>query len=374
MAVDLRACEVGLQDAPAAIDEVEHERAVARLMADFAYLLEFTPGGPRGSWASAGLTRSTGYTLEEINALGWLEILAAEDRARVSAAWQQVIDGEADCVDVRMVTKSGRTRWLRKSLAPARSDLDDPNPYVLVAVQDITETRLAEESCQQADRMSALATLAAGVAHKINNPLHGLMLCASAAQQARQQGNDDLLDSCLSRMQQEAMRCGEVIRGLLQFAGEASSPYWPCKPSQLVIQACHASEPQAQRRRVKLRVVHPGDLPWVHGNPFELHYALSHLIGNAVEASPVGETVRVSAYRASDRVRFVVEDHGTGMDHAQLRRACDPFFTTHSGEGKLGLGLSHCYTIVRQHGGKLLLESHSGSGTRAIVELPTAPS
>lgn len=373
MAIGLRgARRIDLQDA-AEGDEGEEERAVARLLSDFACVLEFEPDGPHGCWTSGGLTRVTGYSLAEVNGIGWLEIVLEEDRAKLVAAWQRARAGQGDTVEVRVATKSGRTRWFRQSMAPMRSNGISDCDRILVAVQDITESRLAEEHCQQADRLAALGILAAGVAHRLNNPLHGLMLCATAAQQARQQGDDELLDSCLQRLQQEVMRCGQVVHSLIQFAGAGQSPYWPCDPRQLLQQACHVMESLAERRGVSLELEHSAELPWLQGNPFELQYVLAQLIGNAVEASPQGRSVRMAAFRLGDWVRLVVKDCGCGMDEEQLRRACDPFFTTHKAQGCLGMGLSRCYSIVRQHGGKLSLESHPGTGTRVTVDLPVPP-
>ncbi len=235
------------------------------------------------------------------------------------------------------------------------------------AQQKITQT---ERSLFHAQRLTTTGTLAAGIAHEINNPLGGMM---NAARRLGEGG----LDAERQKQYVELIRDGlerirVIVQQVLQFRPK------PFEPEAVAVRDVIAKsiaflDHRAKGKSVEVRNEITGDLPPVNGDPIELQQAFLNVLMNAVDACKPGEgMVTVYGKAESGAVRVSVADNGSGMDERTLARCMDPFFTTKDvGEGT-GLGLSVANNILENHGGRLSIESSPGRGTTVTFILPMA--
>ena len=242
--------------------------------------------------------------------------------------------------------------------------------------QEMKERKQTEEALQRSQKLASLGTLAAGIAHEINNPLNSIVFSAELA--VRQKDSFDgkqAMDEKLRVIQKEAFRCGRIVKSVLQFARQEPSEKWPGSLDGVISRARDMTRGLAAEKQVRLRIDTGNPLPPLAFNPTEMEQVFVNLISNGIEASQAGGSVTVRTEMASyNTVRVLVEDRGCGMTQEQAERAFDPFFTTRRQTGGTGLGLSVTHGIVAEHGGTLCIESSPGQGSIFTLELPlTAP-
>lgn len=229
-------------------------------------------------------------------------------------------------------------------------------------------------SVTQAEKLAALGTLAAGVAHELNNPIGvissrvELMLLDADAHHLPQQVRDDL-----GVLQRHARRVARIAQGLLSFARRSPRDRRHVNLNQIVEETFVLLEKPLTRDGVRVRHLLESRLPGVLGNPNALQQVLVNLLTNARDAvSGAGDIeVRTTVSADGRDVRLLVRDTGPGIRPDVLSRIFDPFFTTKS-EGT-GLGLSISYGIVRDHQGTIDVESRLGEGTTFTLTFPARP-
>lgn len=244
----------------------------------------------------------------------------------------------------------------------------------VLLVEDITQRVALEQSARQVEKLAALGTMAAGLAHELNNPIGiissriELMLLDAESRPLPEDVEADL-----RVLHRHAQRVARVAQGLLSFARRAPGRRGPVDLNHLVEETLLLLERQMARRGIALKRALAPELPPVEGDANALQQVLVNLLANARDA--VGEGGEVSVETAAvagtpPTVRLVVRDTGPGIPPDVLPRIFDPFFTTRP-DGT-GLGLSISYGIVREHGGTLEVDSAPGQGAAFTVTLPAA--
>jgi signal transduction histidine kinase len=245
----------------------------------------------------------------------------------------------------------------------------------VLLIEDVTGRLELERAARQADKLAALGTLAAGLAHELNNPSGiissriELMLLEAERQALPAATREDLVV-----LRRHAQRVARIVQGLLSFARQSGQSRGPVDLNQIVDDTLLLVEKQAAREGVVLaRRLRPG-LPPIQGDPTALEQVLMNLILNARDAvnghgEILVETELVTGHPA--RLRLLVRDTGPGIPAEILPRIFDPFFTTKP--GGTGLGLSISYGIVREHGGTLDVHSEPGRGTTFVLSFPASP-
>jgi two-component system, NtrC family, sensor kinase len=233
--------------------------------------------------------------------------------------------------------------------------------------------RDAQEQVIRAEKLATTGRLAAGVAHEINNPLGGILLCADLLLENTPAG--DPRRENMERIAEQAARAREIVRGLLDFARESQAETTRFDLNLLVQEVLGLLERQPLLQRIQLRLeLCPAPL-WVLADRARMQQVLINIVMNALEAMREGGalTLRSGFSEQPGFCRVAVTDTGYGISPENLGKIFEPFFTTKEVGQGLGLGLAIAYGIVQQNGGEIEVQSHPGQGATFRVLLPLAP-
>lgn len=247
-----------------------------------------------------------------------------------------------------------------------------PMGYLFI-MRDQREVTRLRESLVQSEKMAAMGTLVAGLSHELNNPL-GIII-GYAQGLARRSGLDEGVRGAVASIERQAQRCAQLVRALLDFSRKKVPLRERVPVSALFGRVSELVRGQANRAGVSFEVLPPSpELPELEVSVQEIESALLNLITNALDATPSGGSVQVSAQPVAQGggVELVVTDTGSGMPEEVLQRAFDPFFTTKPVGQGTGLGLSITRNIVEAHGGAIDVKTSPGAGTTVRLWLPAA--
>ena len=246
-------------------------------------------------------------------------------------------------------------------------------PQASIAVQNAQRADALESKMIAAERKHAMADLARGVSHDLNNALGAVL---PLVQQLRAEADDGGLDprTCaadLAQIEQSLHVCRRIFNGMLSFARRGNSALSEGDLRHAIDCTLAILGENLRRRGVVAHVELPTPLPHVATAQNDLEQLLLNLLTNARDAMPDGGEVRLSATAADDdMLRLVMEDTGVGIAPEHLPVVLEPFFSTKPNGS--GLGLSICRSIVWEIGGQIQFESTLGRGTRVTVTLPVA--
>jgi PAS domain S-box-containing protein len=244
-------------------------------------------------------------------------------------------------------------------------------PVFQVNAREISGRKRMEQQLRQAEKLSALGQLVAGVAHELNNPLAVVMGYAQLL--TKQEALSEKVRKDLTKILHESERAAKIVRNLLTFARPREPHLLMVDVNALVAVALETREIQVQGANIKVVRRLASDLPATKADPDLIEQVLANLVTNAVQAlesHPGQRVLEVSTERRGDAIRISVTDTGPGIPIQIVDRIFDPFFTTKGPGRGTGLGLSICYSIMEEHRGKIWAESQVGKGSRFIVELP----
>ena len=301
---------------------------------------------------------------QELSAVFPSEFVEALDRSRNEA-------GVHNLYKFPLITRAGEQRVANIAIAPLLSR-DFVVVGRIVLVDDITERISLETQLAQADKLSSIGLLAAGVAHEINTPL--AVISSYSQLLSKQMRGDPRLGPVLEKITQQSFRASEIANGLLNFSRTSTTEFRETNLNQVIRDTLSLLEHQFKTARIDLDIELAEQLPTIHGNPGKLQQVFLNLLLNAKEAMPGGGRLRVATL-ANGHVEAIVADSGTGIAPENLKRIYDPFFTTKTmpkpGERRgTGLGLSVSYGIIQEHAGKIHVESAVGAGTTFHLEFP----
>ncbi len=272
---------------------------------------------------------------------------------------------------------------MTEDLRHARDEVDGWTRTLETRVEEKTaELKKVHQQMLHVERMTSIGKLAAIVAHEINNPLAGIHTYARLLMKQADRG---ALDSGsarenLSMIASESARCGEIVKGLLQFSRPNNrTEMRPGDVNEAVRHSLRLVEHKIRLLALKTRVDLAPDLPPVLCDRQQVVQALVALLINACEATTPNEGELVVTTRAlagagvRSGVEIRVRDNGSGMDAETKARIFEPFFTTKEGEKSLGVGLAVVLSIVTRHGGEIEVDSAPGAGTTFALRLFERP-
>jgi two-component system, NtrC family, sensor kinase len=243
----------------------------------------------------------------------------------------------------------------------------------LIILDDVTEREDLERRLVQADRLSSIGLLAAGVAHEVNTPL--AVISTYAQMLAKQLHGDDQKSKLLDKIAKQTFRASEIVNSLLNFSRTSSTDFEELDLNKVVRETLSLLEHQLQKNGIEIDTRLAEDLPMVRGNAGKLQQVFLNVFLNArdamTELSPeVPRRLSVRSEPSGSVVRVEVRDSGSGISRENLTRIFDPFFTTKSARKGTGLGLSVSYGIVEEHGGSIEADSIPGEGALFRLEFP----
>ena len=305
--------------------------------------------------------RVSGFARDEVLETPFATILQEDLVETRGADFARAAAGAAvsDVVECAIRTKSGRYRDVRWQLAYAPSPTADD--VVLFAIgQDMTEELALKEKTVQHEKLAAVGTLAAGLAHEIRNPLNGAQLHVSFLQRAiKTRGGEPEMREAVNVVGDEIRRLAALVTEFLDFARPRPPQLRPTPARALCERAIHLLSPKATEAQTGLVLDFPNREPILNVDAAKIEQVLLNLLGNAVEAlAPAGGgRVTLRVRRQPRSVFFEVEDTGPGLPSPDAP-IFDPFFSTKPDGTGLGLAISH--RIVSDHGGDLTVESRPG--------------
>ncbi|HEX7961897.1 MAG TPA: PAS domain-containing protein [Terriglobales bacterium] len=305
----------------------------------------------------------------------WIQLVHPEDRPRLEAAVQTMLhdesnEFEAEC---RIVGPQSNFVWIycRGHLVSETSH--GAGSHVIGIAMDITDRKLAEEALRRTEKLAVAGSLAASIAHEINNPMEALTNLFYLIHENA--SLDDDAKRFAAQGQEELRRMAHITRQMLVFYRESSRPV-EVDLNEVLEDVIGINGPRLKLRGISVQKDFSA-IP-LRGFPGELRQLFSNLIGNAIEASPVRGTITVRAHEACDwplrrrGVRVLITDQGSGIPEQNRKRIFEPFFTT-KGEKGTGLGLWVSQGIVHKHSGFLRFRTRAlpgRSGTCFSVFLP----
>jgi PAS domain S-box-containing protein len=317
----------------------------------------------------------TGLAARDVAGRPFFDVFPAYRRKVLRAPLEQLLRGETEGFTLEAVEheRTGGGRAVENLKGSLLRQHGEPAGAVLL-VQDITEQVALERGARQSEKLAALGTMAAGLAHELNNPIGvissriEIMLLDVEGQAIHGQLAEDL-----RVLHRHAQRVARIAQGLLSFSRQSSGFHGPVDLNHLVEETLLLVERPIAKQGVKVTRRLAPDLPPLWGDGNTLQQVVLNLLTNARDAVDGGGEITVETSRAAgqpDAVRLLVRDTGPGIPPEALPRIFDPFFTTKA-EGT-GLGLAISYGIVRDHHGTVDVESRPGEGTTFLLTFPVA--
>jgi PAS domain S-box-containing protein len=271
----------------------------------------------------------------------------------------------------RLKTPAGEVRTVNVALAPLVTRKFEVIGRLII-MDDITERVELEAQLSQADKLSSIGLLAAGVAHEVNTPL--AVISSYTQMLAKQLQSDSQKSGLLEKITRQTFRASEIVNNLLNFSRTSGSEIGDVDVNKVIADTLALLEHQFKVAKIEVQRELEPKLPPIQGNPGRLQQVFLNLFLNAKDAMPGGGSLRVSTLNG-ESVSVSVSDTGSGIAPENIQRIYDPFFTTKNSprEGQArgtGLGLSVTYGIIQEHAGKIRVESHPGAGTTFTLDFP----
>ncbi len=330
--------------------------------------------GPDGTWlqVNQAFCRMLGYDARDLVGMYAAQVTHPDDLQWNSELARQLVEGQIPSFrfEKRYIRRDGGLVWAAINATVVRDESGEIL-YGLTMVEDVTQRKQAQQALRRAERLSSIGTLAAGIAHEVNNPLGAIQLDAETALYCiGQPGKQETVAACLQNIAASAQRGGQIVKDVLRFARTDRRPKSTDDLRGAAERACRLTRRPAEKSGVVIQYLPPDEELPVRFNSTQIEQVIVNLITNSVQASPPGGRVQITLDRDGKSARVIVRDFGRGMSPDEADRIFDPFYTTREGEGGTGLGLSISYGIVREHEGTINVETCPNAGTTMIVRLP----
>jgi PAS domain S-box-containing protein len=246
---------------------------------------------------------------------------------------------------------------------------------VVLLLRDVSELLILEQQLRRSEKLSALHTLSAGVAHEIRNPLSALDLNLHLLEDelSEEHRARPAVKKYLDVLSVEIQRLKDILDNFMRFSKPLALKMERVDLARVLHHILRLLGHEASEKSVRFEISVPEKIPPVQGDETELSQVFLNIIINALQAMPRGGILKVSAVLMGEPPRQAIEvrisDTGIGIPKQNLPKLFEPFFTTKEYGG--GLGLPITYRIVEDHGGSIHIESHEGTGTTVAVRLPS---
>ncbi len=326
-------------------------------------IVDLNPAGYKMLGLQARQTVGNGMRLQQY--------LAVDDH------WHAIIkaietQGFISSFEVDLKTDEGRQikALVSGSLDEGTSETADTIHFL---VKDIEQRRLMERQMAQAEKLASIGQLSAGVAHEINNPL-GIILGYTQLL-LKDKGSEQERHDDLKTIEKHARNCKTIVEDLLNFARESEPETDVVRIHDVLDDVLNFMQQHSNLSGIEIQTDYDPQVPLLELDEKKIKQVFINLIMNAKHAIDGDGKIKITTRfdRQHELLSIMITDTGHGIEKKNQSRIFDPFFTTKpTGEGT-GLGLSVSYGIIRNHGGKIAVESETGKGTTFTITLPVGP-
>lgn len=312
----------------------------------------------KSSWKELGTLSSSGATGEirdlrwqyDDGRIAWFKVSLLQS---VETAGSRVIEGLVENITPR---KQGEE--LLKNL----------NETLEKRVKERSEAlRQSQEHLRRSERLSSLGTLAAGIAHEINNPLNSILMASEYAQ--KNLDSTTVLGTSLGVISENTRRCGRIIKGVLQFARNQKTLKAECELNAIVRAAFDLMRTYI-KTPIEIQLELTEEAVPVFVNQTEIEQVVINIMQNAADAAEGNAAISIKTSRNGNHAELSIKDNGPGIPEAIIDKIFDPFFSTKVNRGGTGLGLSVAHGIIGEHGATLGVSSSPGNGVHFLIRIP----
>jgi hypothetical protein len=306
------------------------------------------------------------------------EIFRGRDSKCVDCPAERSLDLEEIVKDLCIYKVDEKFRHFEIIASPLKTDpVGEKN--VLLFKRDVTLDKEFQAQFYQAEKMATVGILAAGVAHEINNPLAAISGFAEGLQRRIGRIDGHVEPAILEDFTEytdtiikECLRCRDIVQTLLTFSRPVAASLGPVDMNQCVRDTLFLLKHHfKEQHNIVVQTDLQADLPVIMGDESQLKQVIINLFTNAFDATANGDIIRIITNGAPHGgVELIVEDSGCGIPEELHDKLFEPFFTTKPVGKGIGIGLSTCYSIVKNHCGEITVTSKEGQGTFFKVSLP----
>jgi len=318
------------------------------------------------------LCNVTGYTQEEFLGMNYYRDLfvSADDVMDLRKKFTKT--GMLDDYELQIVRKDGTVRDVSMSGYAARNSAGEIVSYQGL-MRDITESKRLRAQLVHSERLSAMGKMASQLAHELNNPIYGIMNCLELLKDAVPEGHHTR--KYLDMAYNECKRTSGLLIKMLKFFKPDDEQMASTDINRLLEETLIFYENQFKNLNIFVSTELAPDLPRIMAIESQLKQVFINMIINANTAMPSGGKLHVASLNEPEEesVAVVIRDTGVGIPPKSLERIFEAFYTTKKEVKGVGLGLSICYGFVREHGGRIEVESEEHKGTTFTIFLPLNP-
>jgi len=298
--------------------------------------------------------------------------LSLQDQAKLAAAFHQTLATQEPREFFSIKTAHGEkpVRYLGVRMVPLPTD--QGNSRGLLLVEDVTELETLKQRLHLYEHLAVMGKLTLCVAHELNNPLDGIRRYLSLALMKKE--DPAAVERYLTEVQKGLQKMAMSIKSLMFSANPYKAPPRASDSLNNLLQdAIKIMMFQASDQRVQVGFHPPAEFGDLQVEA-DLYYVFINIIKNALQAMPHGGDLKVHGLTKADQVEICFEDTGSGLSTEEQDKIFEPFYSTKHGIQGLGLGLPICQKILDRYGGRLVVESRPGLGTKMRVILPRCKS
>jgi PAS domain S-box-containing protein len=317
---------------------------------------------------------------EQVEKYHYRDFVHEDQRAKAEARIAAIIQRGDDnpLTERRIHTKDGRDIYIEIAAVPLRRGRET---LALGVFRDLTDSKQAQaeierqrEALYQSEKLSALGSLLAGVAHELNNPLS---IVVAQAVLMEETNRDEKIIKRAQSIRSAAERCARIVKTFLSMARQQTPEQGSVDVNVLVGNALELMGYTLRTAGVEIIEKRGEELPLVWGDADQLHQVVANLLVNAQQAmmdtpEPRRLTISTAFDAAVDMVTLTLDDTGPGVPPDLRARIFDPFFTTKPTGVGTGIGLSVCHGVVESHGGNISVTDSPDGGARFLIQLPPA--
>ena len=330
-------------------------------------------------YVSPNIKRWFGWSSADILKTEPWQRIHSDDVFRIKDLFVKIVAGEQlqDTAEYRYQCKDGSYKWVE---CMANNCLKDSFINgILITFRDISRRKKLQKEHERSTQLAALGTVAAGVAHEINNPIQGILNYASLIEK---NASSERIQKASSIIVQESQRIAGITKNLLTYSKDSRLEMSHSKVEQIINDALSLITTKIKNSGISLSVYISQDLPEVYWQFQSIQQVILNLVENATHALSMKDNIEeekriklkaeLTEKQGQQFISIIVQDNGIGMSQETIDRAFEPFFTTKPSDMGTGLGLSIVNDIISKHNGTLTIESEEQKFTKVEIEIPVA--